>query len=52
MFRGREMAHTELGEALLQRVLRAIEGKVVQGHTDGNVLSNAKAYPDYQGSRL
>ncbi len=29
MFRGREMAHTDLGEVLLRRVLGDIEGKVI-----------------------
>ena len=28
MFRGREMAHTEIGEAVLKRVLAEFEGKV------------------------
>lgn len=29
MFRGRELAHTELGQIMLERVLKALEGKVV-----------------------
>jgi translation initiation factor IF-3 len=29
MFRGRELAHTELGEVILKRLLTALEGKVV-----------------------
>ena len=29
MFRGREMAHTELGQVVLERVLAELEGKVV-----------------------
>jgi translation initiation factor IF-3 len=33
MFRGREMAHTDLGEVLLKRVLGDLEGKVVVEQT-------------------
>ncbi|MCK6550643.1 translation initiation factor IF-3, partial [Myxococcota bacterium] len=29
MFRGRELAHTELGQVMLERVLKALEGKIV-----------------------
>jgi translation initiation factor IF-3 len=29
MFRGRELAHTELGEVVLKRILAALEGKLV-----------------------
>lgn len=40
-FRGREMAHQELGRAILDRLLADIEGK---GAADG--------YPSMQGNRL
>jgi translation initiation factor IF-3 len=29
MFRGRELAHTELGQVMLERVLKQLEGKIV-----------------------
>lgn len=33
MFRGRELAHTELGQVMLERVLKQLEGKVVVEQT-------------------